>query len=77
MYGIKYYNDEIGLIASECRQPGKCICNDGSYLGPRCGYSATEAKQRVEKYYRERIEQLQNQSVEQFITSLGFEYNGD
>lgn len=71
LYQIVYFNDEVGLRVAKCRQPWKCDCIS-SKDHPKCGYTANQARLKMIKYYRQRIQQLRKQDTRQFLDSQGY-----
>ena len=70
IYELIYFQDEVSINPTVCKQPGFCVCNKDTD-GIKCGYSPEEAQKRIIKYYEEKAEWLKKLTPQQFLDSMG------
>lgn len=76
IYKIVYYCDEIGIKPTLCLQSWNCVCYDPfKETDTKCGYPLEEAKQRVIKYYEDKLNYLKDLSNEEFLRSMGIYFD--
>ena len=73
LYNIVYKNEEIGVVASKCKQEFYCTCRLTS--DPDCGKVKEEIKETVTTYYENRAKALREMSIEDFMMTYGFYYD--
>ena len=70
IYEIIFFQDEIGINPTICKQPGFCSCiRDTAEV--KCGYSIEEAQQKIADYYEEKANWIRNLSTPAFLHSMG------
>lgn len=70
IYEIIYFQDEVSINPTNCKQPGFCSCEKETN-GVKCGYSAEEAQRKLIDYYRHKARWLEELSPNQFLQSMG------
>lgn len=66
-WAIVYYNDEIGIRPSHCKQPENCECD----VPPKCYYTTAEALIVFRKHYKMMYNKLMKMNEAQFLRYLG------
>lgn len=68
IYAIKYFNDEVGVELTDCKQPWSCECINSE---TKCGYSPEEIQKKVVEYYQNRAKAVSSLTPEQFMAQYG------
>lgn len=70
IYQIVYFQDEITINPTTCKQPGFCSCvmvDDGI----KCGYTAKEAQKKIADYHEDKARWLRGLSEHAFLHTMG------
>lgn len=77
-YKIRYHANEIRLVVTDvpCMCPTACACAIPGMKGPKCCYTAEEARAFIVQYYMQRAFDAKHQPIEEFIKEFGIEDAG-